>query len=477
MSGRNILVSFILLFAAACVGCLSTLPLIWDGGYQFTVSLIQQEPYCYLTRFHTHFLWAPLVWLSARTDDLNALLLAYGLPFLAAPAASVAISWWVARQHAPRLAIWPLFGIAASLPGQAFVINDSIWQQTIFWPVLLGALVPLDWKKRVVLLAVAAFQFPHQVGTIFLAIAAVAAALVAWRNPAGRREAMGKMLVLGVLTLLAVAKTIWVSVPAWSGRFYDSYAAQQASMGEAITCFVVGVCHFPIVGLICLWLVAWGISRSDSALTSKSWWLVAIAGIAWVIWASVPTFWCSAIFYRRWVLPMAFPFYCFTVLDALRKPDSKTVPGSRGNLATALAGIFAAVLVIQSVQWRQCVSDLFDQADARQSPVVTKAELPCLNPSWLDGHSSSGIFAMLQQVLPARSPLDHWGITATFMVLQGRQPPRYLAYDEECLRQITARQPSVPLCAQHPVAPAPGTAGYYDHRPLLLQIAGKRGAP
>ena len=168
-------------FACACDA-----PMIWDGAYQFAFSLIKQRPYFYLTRFHSYLLWLPMVWLSHFTDNLTVLKFAYGLPFTLAPAFSVLASWWVVKDRAPHLILWAIFGAAAGpLPGQIFIINDSIFQQHVFWPVFMGMLVHLD-AWRVVLVAVLTpFQFSHQIGIVLLSGAAGAALLVALRDNGG----------------------------------------------------------------------------------------------------------------------------------------------------------------------------------------------------------------------------------------------------------------------------------------------------
>src|SRR5882724_9455625 len=100
-------------FACACDA-----PMIWDGAYQFCLTLIKQHPYSYLTRFHSYVLWLPTVWLSHFTDNLTMLKFAYGLPFTLAPAFSVLASWWMVRDRAPHLILWAIFGAAAGpLPG------------------------------------------------------------------------------------------------------------------------------------------------------------------------------------------------------------------------------------------------------------------------------------------------------------------------------------------------------------------------
>ncbi len=449
MTRRDTFLAVALLMAAALVACWSTLPLIWDGGYQMSVSLISQEPYAFLSRFHSRILWAPLVWLSQSTDNVMALIFAYGLPFLLAPAVSVGVSAWVVRRHAPGLAVWALFGVGVSLSGQAFVINDSIWQQTMFWPILLGALVPLDWPRRIVLLGLAVFQFSHHVGALLLAIAMGAAWLVARRgHPDCRREGRGKVLALGVLTLLAVAKIILVSMPAFlGGRYYDSYALQQANVGDAVMALVTGVCGLPLVGLCCLGWVAWKIARSDAPLDRRAWLVLGVAAGAWLLWACLPWHWAGAINYRRWVGPIAAPFCLLATLDALRGPA--TVSVDRSRVAVTIVGLFFLVLTIQSATWALLIRQFRAEAAAVPTVVVRKSQVPAMK--W--------------------SQLDHWGITSTYIVLQGRAPAKYFAYTDASIAPLTAKPPAIPLWEPHPVPPEPGRAGFYDHRPLLNRLA------
>jgi hypothetical protein len=68
------------------------------------------------------------------------------------------------RRDAPQLAVWAVFGIAAAvLPGQAFAINDSIFQLHLFWPVFLGLMMPLNPAKLVAILFLSIFQLSHQI--------------------------------------------------------------------------------------------------------------------------------------------------------------------------------------------------------------------------------------------------------------------------------------------------------------------------
>src|SRR5205823_544825 len=142
----------------------------------------------YFSRFHSWLLWQPFVALSRHSENLTALIFVFGLPFIGAPAASLALSWWIVRRQAPQLAVWVVFGVAAvSLPGQMFVTNDSIWQQTMFWPVFVGLLVPLTPLQRMVLAGLAVFQLSHQVGILLLGGGMTAAIVVGAQVPQLRR--------------------------------------------------------------------------------------------------------------------------------------------------------------------------------------------------------------------------------------------------------------------------------------------------
>lgn len=165
-------------------------PLIWDGSYQFAETLRSGSPYVYLTRFHTRILWQPVVWLMPFTDNMRLLQAVYGLPFLLAPAAALAASWWFVRRTMPTLIVWAAIGILATpLPGQIFVINDSVFQQHLFWPVFFGLCMPLSRRQTIALVLLIPFQFVHQIGLILLAGAAVTTLVLTWlRRRAGCAE-------------------------------------------------------------------------------------------------------------------------------------------------------------------------------------------------------------------------------------------------------------------------------------------------
>jgi hypothetical protein len=442
MSSRPVFAALFLLVAAAMVACWCELPLIWDGGFQLALTLIEQEPFFHLTRFHSWALWWPVVGLSRATDHPLALVCAYGLPFLLAPAVSVAASWWFVRQRMPGLIVWPLFGIAASLPGQVFVINDSIWQQTLAWPVCVGACVALSPMQRALWLALAVFQWSHQAGVLLLGFVCAAA----WWQ--GERSSRGWSIAL---CALALAKVVWVSVPAFSGALFDAYAAQEATMARLIESLQTSVFGYPLLGLLALWLAAWQFAKGRANRFTMV--LIGFTAIVWIVWAAWPGEWLSAINYRRWAIPAAGPFFLAAILDARR--GVATAPGVRSAVVVSVAVLFAIVLTQQSLTWRGLLRRFDAEVRANGAPIIHRKDLACL----------------------AGTVLDHWGLTTIHMVRQGRTPAQYLAYALEDSEALSASPPSVKLWSGRSVPVEPGPGGWFDHRPLRERWRRLRESP
>ena len=227
--------------------------MIWDGAYQFAFTLIRDHPYYYLTRFHSYFLWLPCVWLSHVTDNLTILKMAYGLPFTLAPAFGVLMSWWIVRERAPYLILWVIFGVAAGpLPGQIYIINDSIVQQHLFWPVFVAMLTRLRWPQTIAVTLLVVFQFSHQIGAVLLFGGACAALLLAALDRSVRRESIIKGGILTFLTIVAAWKIL---------HFPDSWAEKEFTRAQMKLEWLYGVDGFPLRGII-LMTIGGGVSDS-----------------------------------------------------------------------------------------------------------------------------------------------------------------------------------------------------------------------
>ena len=440
--------------------CWCDTPMIWDGAYQFCFSLIQQKPYFYLTRFHSYILWTPMIWLGQVSSNLTALKMAYGLPFTLAPAFSVAASWWIVRRRAPHLILWAIFGAAAGpLPGQIFIINDSIFQQHMFWPVFLGMLVTLEWPQMVALSLLVVFQFSHQIGLVLLTGGAGAAALLALCDSKQRGQLVAKSAIAAALAAVAFWKII---------HFPDSYAQREFTWEAAHGAWQWGVEGYPLRGLELMW-AAGGCVLLAQVLRGAKWdelrrplgvgaiFLVIAAAVTWAIWACDSHKWSTAANYRRWVVPLSIPFYLLAFLDQwLRTRSPHSAWQSRTSARTVgylVAGTFAIVISIQSICWLKMTRRLSHDVEASAQPIVPWSAI-----AWT-----------------ADTAMYHWGTTSYVFVLEG-QTPRHLVLDpdredaDKQMRMLLADQPKVPLSWFTPVSPYAGPGGWFDFWPMLKQI-------
>jgi hypothetical protein len=338
MSSRVVYFIAAILMLTAGYACWCHAPLIWDGAYQFTWTLEMQQPYVYLTRFHTQFLWWPTVWASHLTDNITVLQSVFGLPFLLAPVVSLLICWWIVKDYCRSLIIWVIFGVAiATLPGQIFVINDSIFQQHLFWPLFVGLFVPLNWPKRIVLAILAVFQFVHPIGIPLLFGGALAACCVAIVDRTRRKHLLIAAGAMGALCLLAIAK---VEITHYVPRWRDRYAEEQATWKNAADQFHTGV-WLVLPGLIWMWL-AGAVTFIEPIIRRRIPWLgilVRIGALACVYlgagqWCQFvrgaetgeQDYWTGAIDYRRWIAPIAFPFFAFFAAEMLLLRARRQVP-------------------------------------------------------------------------------------------------------------------------------------------------------
>lgn len=501
MTGRVVYVVAALLTAAALYTCWCDTPLLWDGAYQLVWSLIEQTPYKYQTRFHSWVVWWPAVWLSKVTENQTAITMAYGLPFMLAPVAGLLASWWFVRERSPRLIIWPIFSICAgSLPGQIFVINDSQFQLHLFWPVFLGALVPLSRGQWVLWSLCVVFQFSHQIGAPMMAGTALGCLVLALLDREERRRYLIRFAILLGLAGLATWKIV---------HFYDSYADDEFSAAKAAARFYRGVLGWPLGGLVFMWMAGALVymsgwireERTRAKLMFGAGMSVVVACGMWVHWASDAHLWAGALDYRRWVVPLCFPFFALAYLERVKEvwgrkqevlgetgargaedlrwawkdgssdikragrdrtrdaglrpaPDKSVGPTGRGAIALFLAGTFVTVLGIQSAVFAVWYQRLVIQVREHQGPAISSEEL-----SWVH-----------------YSPLEHWGLLAQVIYLQGKTPERL---NVDWMDRPVLERRKVPLARFETspnhyefteVRPEPGRAGYYDFEPVLKEL-------
>jgi hypothetical protein len=563
---RSVYLIAAMLVALAGYACRCQAPLIWDGAYQFNATLIMQRPYMYETRFHTLLFWWPTVWASRHCASVAVLQSLFGLPFLLAAPASLLMSWWIVRSHAPRLIFWAIFGMAACLPGQIFVINDSTVLVYLFWPVFLGLFVPLSGLKKCALGFLCLFQFIHPLGVLLLAGATGTALAMSVIDPAHRRRLLLRASVMGAVFSVAVFK---IAIVAEMRQFDDPYAVREATLGISVRRWECGVAGWPLRGLCFIWaagalallaqmpqrrftrrlvvnvsvafvlvvvfivrtfgfdepdradeftalaIVYLGIllvgrarrtaiiaasvllgagcvgaalelrqgsihgadlaaAVADCAILFFSWLCMrrlrehaktlgaiavfsALIGAAfWIYWAADATRWGYALDYRRWIGPLALPFFAFAAIDVFLSARTRlrsTAPSVMGVpewLAATVITAFVIVLSLQYTQWRQMTNRLMSSVRQYPSAIVPISSMP-----WI-GHTA----------------LDHWSTFDFVMSQQGKAPAKFLLNDHslEMLRQTPPKLPHWDLCpylSNDSPSPAPGPMGWYDMRPLL----------
>lgn len=451
--------------------CFATLPLIWDGAYQFVSTLQQGEPHVYAGRwphawqgrFHSWLLWWPVVWASRVTDHPFILQAIFGIPFLLAPAASLALCWWVVRRHAPGLMLWALFGVVIGpLPGQCFAINDSILLNHLLWPIFVAAFVPLSRPQVGVLAVLAAFQLAQPMGIPNCVGAAGAAVLVGLARRDLRTRQMTRAAILLVLAGLGVWKLV---------TFPDSQAADEAAPLELWKRWHNGVAGWPLAGLALFWTSA-GLAmaatirddqqaRRAAVRYGRAAVVFALLGCAvWAAWAVDERRWSLALDYRRYVLPLGLPFFLAATVEGLvfarrgaplhrtddATSDADGAADGRTALPVVLAGTFALVLVVQSTLWLQMVRRLRHDVNNHPAAVVPRTAV-----GWTYG-----------------TALHHWSMTTVYVAVEGRTQRRVVAYDPSWAQPLSDRPPQVRVVDWETYPADPTASGrYYDFRPVV----------
>lgn len=416
-----------LLAGSGLYACVCDLALIWDGGAQFCYTLSDGAPYAYFGRFFSVIIWQPVIWATHFTDNLAVLRFLYGLPLCIAPAVSAVLCFWIAGRSRPDLLLWALPGICISaIPTQVFIINESTFQQTLFWPVMLGFLVPLTISRRIVMGALLVFQFSHPQGLVLM----VGATVLLWGlgmksslpDAAMFRRRAKWMLGLSVLCLAKVVLTP------------DPYAVQEAGIWPVWVLFKQGLQGWQLVGWFCF-VGATCLAMQDNKGFRR--WilrLVVFAMAVWIYWAADSSQWTKALDARRFALPLALPFY-FGLWWMMSKGERA---GSHlSHLAAASVVIFSAVISIQATAWRR-----------QYAKVITSVEY--------DPRSilPSEDFTELRD-----SIMDHWGLGAQVIARSGG---RKLVLDEAGRKALLEVPPRVTLGINKLAPIQPGATGWFD---------------
>ncbi len=446
MTRRAAAIFALLLFIGGASACWCGLALDWDGAYQFALCLIQQSPFRYLSRFHSWLVWWPTVWASRATDNMKILEMFFGAPFCFAPLTGFLLAWGTARRHAPRALFWAACGIGfGMLPGQAFMINDSLFQIHLFWPFFLCAICPASAWLRCLIGALGIFQLSHPIGIGLCVLAALAALDSAKRRPLQRVSFVCFAAWSALLCVVSILKLF---------IFPDPYAAHEASFEMLAIYFWQGVFGLPLLSIVCFWAAVWTARKMELNAgiprERRAWLLLFAAGACLLYWAADPHRWWKALDFRRWLVPLNLPFFLLAWWDARhREPLAASQLRFRSIASCGVGAIFALVLSVQSIVWLGMCRRLDAQVRAEGDAVLPSAAL-----SWT-----------------AQTVMDHWATSAMVVLLQGAAP-HTLELDE---KQVAAlrdqKKPGmVPLIPTHDIPATAGPRGWFDFQPVMSRI-------
>lgn len=130
---------FSLIGAGLVFAALSGAVLSWDGSvYLFNV-LNEQQPFAANDRFINVLLHWPVVLGSRLTSNIVVLQTLLGLMYVTIPLTALALCWWVVRDGARELFVWPALAIGLGmLPGIFQFVAEANIVVFLFWPVVLA---------------------------------------------------------------------------------------------------------------------------------------------------------------------------------------------------------------------------------------------------------------------------------------------------------------------------------------------------
>jgi hypothetical protein len=440
--------------AAVVFAGISGAPLSWDGGYYLFKILDTQASFVQYNRLSVVPLHSAVLLANRLTSDLTVLQAVFGLLYSAVPLLALAISWWIVRGESRPLFIWAALGIGVgTLPGQFYFTTEGIPALQLFWPILLAILTRVRGSQApVVLLLATAVFFAHPVAAALFAFGAGLACLVGVRHQTDRRRMLLWALGLGVL---AAARFSMIQ---------PGYETDQLARENLSRHFAVSLLGSPLISLACAYLAAIMVfvlplarapHRGPAVFLIRALGLASLGLAGWLLvgWARDPHQWAGAVGFRSWALACSAPFMLLAAVEGLIR-DTRFLPDLggqlryRGLLVNLAAGIFLAVLALQSRSWLILKNTLRDTMAQSSSACISQASV-----GWLD-----------------RTPLNHWATPAYAIILQGRAPPRLVLDGDGCAEARLSNTVRIaPWDVRGP------RDGWFDFRPVLAQQESSRG--
>jgi Bacterial Ig domain len=437
---RSVALALGLILVGQVFAAFSGIGLAWDGGYYLFKLLDTEAPFIAHERVVAVAIQWPILWAQHFTRDVTVLAQIFGLAYTAPVLLALGADWYIVRHHRPELFVWPLLGTAlVSLPGRAALVSEAFIAVDFFWPLLLLVLTTRyrhGRARQLCLVAIAALTLvlaaTHPLSSALLGIVALGAVLKSARFWRG----WPSLALPGFVLAVAFARPVFIQAP------YDADALTAERLGAHLVGSVGG---WPLLILLAAYAVAsalrWDTSDVRTAAPRRVA-LVALvaAGIAGVVWAADSAAWHRAYDFRTWLVVAMMPIAALCIDEGRRHRlplDTATIH-LRSVAGLGAAAVFAVVMVIQGSAWMRLQGMLTGALSA--SPVACST-VQQMRWTW-------------------PTALNHWGITALSLVLQGNAPRYVLLYDGDCESVFDGG--SITLLANQVVIRRDRTSGWFD---------------
>jgi hypothetical protein len=421
VDGRPVGVFLGLCGLALLIAVFSGAALSWDGSYYLFKTLDTQRPYAPPDRL---LALAPgsLVLLAGQlTSDVAVLQAVFGLPYAAVPLVSLVASWWVVRDLAPALFIWPALGVGVGLlPGLFFLVGEGAQAMMLVWPTLLAILLGLPRRHLPLAGAFALLTLAaHPVGGVLVLLLAVVALLVGSADVAARPRLTLAGSAMVVAAVARLVTTQQASAAIFAPSTYAD-ALQKAASGLPLAA-LIGVWLTAVVTLLSARAAANGLVDVAPVLRFLAVAGLVAAAICLVFWARDPRYWANALDFSTVAAIVGLPFLALASAERLLgwaylHADGGSGPADalvheRATLAQFAGACCLIVLTVQGV--------VFGGLSGQVRQVLASAPTSCV---------SADSLGMVQG-----TALGHWSLASYALVTQGRAPERIVLDGDGCV--------------------------------------------
>jgi hypothetical protein len=276
------------------------------------------------------------------------------------------------------------------VPAAWFSVSEAVVVAGLVWVPWLAAATGLPHGTRAIaaggLLATLSM---HPLGA---GVALVAAALLVAPSLLDRaRPPRWQLQVVAGVVVLAAVRVLFVGGDADETSEADPIGVIEATGGALKGPQLAGLAAAGLLGLL-LW------RRREVDDRARLLGLAAVAGAGYVAYAAFPPFWAGAHGARFAAILLPVPLTLGLLRD-VRRPLDEPAEGVRRTLALALAGGYAATLLVLAVTWHHTTDRLDRELAAAPAGCIERDDLE------ID-----------------RDLLDHWSTTVLALVREGPHP-------------------------------------------------------